>query len=395
MTAGDNKGDAYCGPAVLQIVPSLDSGGAERSTVEIAGALARSGFSPLVVSEGGRMVKDLEFAGGEWIRMRVNTRSPLALARNARRLVELIRVRSIKLVHARSRAPAWSALWATRRTGVPFVTTWHGAYSANSALKRYYNSVMLRGDAVIANSQWTAEHICSTYSVAPKRLVIVRRGVDLDAFDPMGVSAERAGRLRAGWGAAEEDIVILCPGRMSRRKGQEVLVEAAARLACEGDAPRFRVVLAGDAQLGNGFSAEVGRAVERHGLGHCVVFAGHIRDMPAAYDASDIVVSASTEPEAFGRVAAEAAAMERPVVATDHGGARETVLHGVSGLLVPPGDAGALASALRELMKAGHSGRAAMGAQGRSHVLAHFTLARMEAETVALYRELLGPLAPQ
>jgi len=390
---GDNSGRVQRGPAVLQIVPSLDSGGAERSTIEVAGALARNGFTPLVVSEGGRMVKDLEAAGGEWIRMPVNAKSPLTLVANARKLVGLIRVRNITLVHARSRAPAWSALWATRRTRTPFVTTWHGAYSAESALKRYYNSVMLRGDAVIANSQWTAEHIRSAYSFVPKRLAIIPRGVDLDAFDPPRISAERAARLRAAWGAAEEDIVVLCPSRMSRRKGQLVLAEAVAQLARKGRAQRIRVVLAGDGQAGNDFAAETGRAVDRHGIGGSVVFAGHVEDMPAAYQASDIVVSASTEPEAFGRVAAEAAAMERPVIATDHGGARETVVHGVSGFLVAPGDAGALASALRDLVDAGHTGRARMGAAGRAHVAEHFTLARMEAETIALYRELLGPLA--
>jgi glycosyltransferase involved in cell wall biosynthesis len=377
------------GPAVLQIVPTLSSGGAERSTVDITTALAREGFKPLVVSEGGRMVAELEAAGGEWIRMPVNAKSPLALLANARRLADLIRTRSIALVHARSRAPAWSALWATRRTGTPFLTTWHGAHSAESAAKRLYNSVMLRGDAVIANSQWTADHIRSVYSVRPKKLVVIPRGVDLEAFDPAGVCAERIASQRAQWNARDGEFVILFPGRLSRRKGQLVLIDALAQLVREFG--NLRAVLVGEAQRRDDYATEIGRAIDRHGLGNVVTIAGHVQDMPAAYLATDIVVSATIEPEAFGRVAAEAAAMERPVIATDHGGAREIVLPDVSGFLVAPGNAHGLAAALRNLIGAGTAGRAAMGARGRAHVLAHFTLARMTADTIALYRELLAP----
>ncbi|HEY3639277.1 MAG TPA: glycosyltransferase family 4 protein [Rhizomicrobium sp.] len=376
------------GPAVLQIVPTLNSGGAERSTIEIAAALAREGFTPLVASEGGRMVGELEAAGGEWISMPANAKSPLALLANARRIVELIRTRNIALVHARSRAPAWSALWATRRTGTPFVTTWHGAHSAESAPKRYYNSVMLRGDAVIANSQWTADHIRSTYSYQPKKLITVPRGVDLTAFDPAGTAPSRVDALRRDWHVRDGEIVILFPGRLSRRKGQLVLIDALAQLV--RDFPYLRAVLAGDAQRRDDYAAEIGRAVERNGLATHVTIAGHVQDMPAAYLAADIVVSATIEPEAFGRVAAEAAALERPVIATDHGGAREIILPGQSGFLVHPGDAGALTEALRELLVMGPVGRVQMGARGRARIRDRFTLDRMTADTIALYRELLG-----
>jgi len=375
------------GPAILQIVPSLDSGGAERSTIEIAEALAGAGFAPLVASAGGRMVAELEAAGGEWICMPVNARSPLALLANARRLRDLIRVRNIKLVHARSRAPAWSALWAARRTGTPFVTTYHGGYSADFPAKRLYNSVMLRSDATIANSLWTAERIRTDYSFQPKRLAVVRRGVDLRAFDPTVVPRGRVAHLRDAWGAREDDVVILLPGRIRRRKGQLILIDALARCRGAGD---LRVVLAGDAQVGDSYANEIAAAIRQHCLGHAVVVAGHVQDMAAAYLAADVVVSPSTEPEAFGRVVAEAAAMERPVIATDHGGAREIVLPDISGFLVPPAGANGLAVALEKLVALGPAGRAAMGARGRAHVLRYFTLERMAAETLALYRELLG-----
>jgi glycosyltransferase involved in cell wall biosynthesis len=374
-------------------VPRLDAGGAERSAVEIAAALAHAGFVPLVASEGGRMVAEFEAAGGEWLPMPLDAKSPSALLANARRLRDLIRRRNIRLVHARSRAPAWSALWAARRTGTAFVTTFHGAYAADFPLKRLYNSVMLRGDAVIANSQWTADHIREDYWLRPKRLVVIPRGVDLDRFDPAGVPRERVLRLREAWGAGREQSVVLLPGRMTRWKGQLILIEAAARLAQKREPGALRVVFAGDAQGRDDYTAEVERAVERHRLGQVVAIAGHVEDMAAAYLASDIVVSASTKPEAFGRVAAEGAAMARPVIATDHGGARETVLADTSGLLVPPGDPATLAEALTKLLDAGPAARAAMGAAGRAHIQRHFTLERMTGETIGLYRELLGPLA--
>lgn len=377
------------GPAILQVVPRLDTGGAERATVDIAAALKREGFGALVASEGGRMVPELEAAGGEWIAMPLDTKLPLALAANARRLKALIRSRGTGLVHARSRAPAWSALWAARAMRIPFVTTFHGAYSAGSAPKRLYNSVMLRGDAVIANSQWTADHIRSTYGFQPRRLVVIPRGIDLDRFDPARISPDRIDRLRQGWDVRDGETVILLPGRITRWKGQLIFVEALARVS-RGRRTKFRAVLAGDAQGRDAYLAEVKHSIETNGLAGVVTIAGHVEDMPAASRAADIVVSASTDPEAFGRVAAEASAMERAVIATDHGGARETIVSGASGLLVPPGDAAALAEAVDRLLQAGAEARRAMGAQGRAHIAANFSLARMTADTLALYRNLLA-----
>jgi len=389
----ENRSGAPDGPACLQIVPSLETGGAERSTIEIAAALIHEGFTALVASAGGRMVAELEDAGGEWIAMRVNSRSPAMLWANARRIRDLIRVRNIKLVHARSRAPAWSALWAARQAAVPFVTTYHGLYTARTPLKRFYNSVMVRGDAVIANSEWTARHISSEYGSAPKRLVVIPRGVDLARFDPARIPAERVRQLRADWGAADSDIIILLPGRLTRLKGQLVLTAALRKLANESQLNNIRAVLVGDALGRSTYEQELRRAISAAGLERHVVLAGHVNDMPAAYLAADIVVSASTQAESFGRVTAEASATERPVIATNHGGARETVLPGISGLLTPAGDSEALAQALRKLIAAGPVARAAMGEEGRAHIARNFTVERMTADTIALYRELLGETA--
>ena len=386
-------------PAVLQIVPSLDTGGAERTTIDIAKALVARGTRALVISEGGRLKGELASAGGELIPMPVASKMPLTIWRNASAISDLIRGQNIKIVHARSRAPAWSALIAARRTGVPFVTTYHGIYNAKGPLKRWYNSVMARGDAVIANSEWTAQHILSTYAFRPKNLTVIPRGLDLKIFDPSTVGPARIAALRDSWHVHTGERVVLLPGRLTRWKGQSVLLRALAGLRDEQRLPtNVRAVIAGDAQGRDNYLRQLEADVAQRGLKDVVTIAGHITDMPAAYLAVDIVVSASTDPEAFGRVAPEAAAMERAVIATDHGGARETVLPGESGLLVTPDSGTAMADALSRLLALPPAELAAMGAKGRAHIAAHYTVERMCAATLDLYQSLIetrkSPSAP-
>jgi glycosyltransferase involved in cell wall biosynthesis len=309
---------------------------------------------------------------------------------NSRRLAKLIRKENIALVHARSRAPAWSALVAARRSGVPFVTTYHGIYNAKGAAKRFYNSVMARGDAVIANSEWTARHIKATHGALAKRLVVIPRGLDLKEFDPAAVSPERVTALGIAWGVPEGARILLLPGRLTRWKGQLVLIEALGRLKREGRLPPVHLVLAGDAQGRDAYASELDDAIAAAGLEDMVVSPGHVLDMPAAYLAADLVISASTDPEAFGRVAVEAAAMRRPVIATAHGGSAETVLGGESGLLVPPDDAEALAGAIAQLLEAAPARLAEMGTKGRAHVAERFSTENMCAATIEVYRTLLA-----
>ena len=378
-------------PAVLQIVPALSAGGAERTTIDIARALVESGFRALVASEGGRLEWELTAAGGELIRMPVASKAPLTILRNASAIAALIRRQNVVLVHARSRAPAWSALIAARRTGIPFVTTYHGFYNAKGRWKRWYNSVMARGDAVIANSEWTARHILSAYRFQPKRLTIIPRGMDLHQFDPGSVGPERVQALRDWWLAKEGERVILLPGRLTRWKGQLVFVRALAYMKREGRLPQgVRAVIAGDAQGRELYVREILDAIARDGLQDVVALSNHVTDMPAAYLAADIVVSASTDPETFGRVPPEAAAMGRPVIATDHGGVRETVRSGETGLLVKPRSGRALAEGLVDLLARTPEELAAMGAKGRAHIQANYTVERMCADTLAIYRELLA-----
>jgi glycosyltransferase involved in cell wall biosynthesis len=375
---------------ILQVIPSLDAGGAERTTVDIARTLVRDGFRSLVATEGGRLESVLFADGSEVIRLPVNSKAPGTILANGLRLANLVRAENVNLIHARSRAPAWSALYAAHATGIPFLTTYHGIYNANNPFKRLYNSVMVRSDAIIANSEWTAAHIVREHRIPRERITVIPRGVDLAEFNPANVPPERIAAIRSRWGISEGDLVVLLPGRLTRWKGQLVFVEALEKPVCESGLGKVRAVLAGDPQGRDAYADEVKDAIARADLSDRITVADHVTDMPAAYLASDIVVSASTDPEAFGRVAAEAAAMGRPVIATDHGGARETVLANLSGFLVPPGSAAALAKAIRELIEIGTKGRAAMGQKGRAHIRERFSLERMCADTLALYCSLLS-----
>ncbi len=363
------------GKTILQVLPALEAGGVERGTLEIAAALREAGARALVVSSGGRMAAEL---GADHIALPVHTKNPVGLWRNAAHLAALIEREGVDLVHARSRAPAWSARSAARRAGVPFVTTFHGAYGARSAAKRAWNRVMVRGDRVIAVSDFIAAHIGETYRCSPERIRVVYRGIDAAAFDPAAVPPREKAALRAAWGVPEQARVLLLPGRLTRLKGHAVLIDAMRLL----DDLKLVAVFAGSDRDRDAYRREL----ETQARGLPVRFAGHTDDMAAAYAASDVAVSASVHPESFGRVLAEAGAMGLPVVASDHGGAKEIVLEGETGWLVPPGDPAALAEGIRNALAAAGPGLAECA---RAHVLARFTLASMCAGTLAVYGELL------
>jgi glycosyltransferase involved in cell wall biosynthesis len=372
-------------PAVLQIVPRLVSGGAERGTVELAAALAAAGWTSYVASAGGPFERDIARAGAVHLRLPLASKNPLVMRRNAKRLERLIRRLEIDLVHARSRAPAWSAWWAARATGRHFVTTFHNAYECGSRLKRQYNSVMARGERVIAISDFVADHAARTYAIGPERLRTIPRGVDLDVFCPQRAGGPRIARLVRQWRLPEAASVVMLPGRLTRWKGGLDFVAAAGLLG----RPELCFVLVGAVQHA-GFRREVEAAIAkvREGIFRIVE---ECDDMPAAYMLADVVVSASSDPEGFGRVIAEAQAMGRPVVATDHGGARQTIVAGATGWLVPPRDPAALAAAIGEALSLGSEARALLARRAIAHIAAGFTSEAMCAQTIAVYEELLFP----
>jgi glycosyltransferase involved in cell wall biosynthesis len=371
-------------PALLQVLPALRSGGVERGTLEIAEAQIAAGFRAIVASAGGEMVPALEALGAKHITLPLTAKSPFALWRNAAALAALARAEGVALIHARSRAPAWSALMAARRAGLPFVTTYHGAYNEGFPGKRFYNSVMARGDRVIAISHFIADLIRARHGVAESRLRVIPRGVDPRRFDPGLVSPERLAALRTAWGLPEGPPIIMLPARVTRWKGQMVLVEAMARLP--GDS---LALLVGDAAERPAFQAELQARIASLGLQERVRLVGHAADMPAALLLADVVVHASTDAEAFGRTVIEAQAMARPVIASDLGAPRETVAEGVTGWRTPPGDAAALADAIGKALALPSEERAALGARARSAVLSGYTTAAMQAATIAVYREVL------
>jgi glycosyltransferase involved in cell wall biosynthesis len=387
---------SLAGRTILQIIPRLDAGGAERTTIDVAAALVRAGARALVASEGGRLASELQAVGGLLTPFPAATKNPLAMALNVRRLARLIVEERVDLVHARSRAPAWVALGACRRTGRPFVTTYHGAYSGRSGLKLLYNSVMARGDVVIANSQFTADEIARLYPFARDRLRVIPRGADLKRFATGAVEPARVARLREAWGVAPHERVVLVAARLTEWKGQKVLIEA-ARLLRERGLDEVRYILAGDAQGREAYARELDALIEGAGLTGVVSRVGHCADMPAALVAASVVAVPSTAPEAFGRSAVEAQAMGAMVVVSDSGAAPETVLAPPqtpaqlrTGWRTPPGDARALADALESALTLGATAREAVAQRARAHVERHFSLEKMTGDTLAVYLTALG-----
>lgn len=378
------------GKTILQVIPDLAAGGAERTTVEIAEAITLAGGKALVVSEGGRLEPSLIEAGGTMIPLPVASKNPATVIANALKLTKLLEDHSVDLVHARSRAPAWSAFHAAQSSGTPFVTTYHGAYSGKTSLKRFYNSVMAKGELVIANSDWTAAHVEETHGIHPKKIVTIPRGVDFAAFDPERITADRMNALRAAWSLdiADKRLLLLLPGRLTSWKGQKLAVEALGAMSPE-ECEKLHLVLAGDAQGRNRYVGELEDAILTHGLGGSVSIVGHCEDMPAAYALADIVLAPSTRPEAFGRVAAEASAMARPVIVADHGGQRETVIEGQTGTRAEPGSKAALTACIRTLLSLRTEAREAMGEAGQTFVQQHFSKKQLQTKTLGVYQRLL------
>ena len=366
--------------SVLQVVPALDAGGVERTVLEVAEALIRDGHAAHVVSAGGRLVPELTAMGATHYTMDVGSKRLLAFPWRVAALRRLIHRTRADIVHARSRAPAWAAWRAAEAENRAFVTTYHGIYNAGFPGKRRYNSIMARGDLVIANSRYTAEHIVRTHGTPFSRIRTVPRGVDMARFDPARVGAADAQALRRSWGVPDGAPLIVLPGRLTRWKGQLEALDAMAHL------PRdHHLALVGDAQGRDDYVREIGAAAALRGCEDRVCLPGHSEDMPTVLAAADVVICPSTDPEAFGRTAAEAQAMGRPVVASAHGGALEVVADGRTGWLVPPGDSHALADAIlkaRNLPDVGSWSRARIGR--------HFSTDAMRAGVLSAYAEVLA-----
>ena len=388
------------GRTVLQIIPALDAGGSEQNTLDIAAALTEAGAQALVASTGGRLVSELQARGGVGVPFPADSKNPLAMANNIRKLRDLIRIERPAVVHAQSRAPAWVALGATRLTKTPFMTTYHGSYSGRHAVKLHYNSVMARGDLVLANSHYTGDLIVSLYPWARERVRIVPLGVDLRRFSAAAVDLTRVQALRTAWDVAPDQRIVLLAARLTDWKGQRVLIAAAAVLQAKGLTDTV-FVLAGDPQGRVGYVAEIDRligAAQRQGV---VKRLRPCTAMPAGMLAASVVVVPSVRPEAFGLSAVEAQAMGAPVVVSDLGAVPETVLAPPAappeprpGWRVPPGNAEELADAIGAALALGASARDALSTRGRRHVETQFSRDRMAEGTLDAYTAVIESHRP-
>ena len=381
---------------ILQVVPRLDAGGSEQATVEIADALTRAGASALVASEGGRMATAVTQTGGEVIALPVASKNPLTILANARRLRRLIEDRNVDLVHARSRAPAWSAFLAARATGRPFVTTYHGAYGSVGPLKAAYNSVMGRGDRIIANSCYTAALVAERHHVARDRIRVIYRGIDAATFDPLMVPPGPVAKLRESWGVPPGTKVVLQAARLTGLKVHRLTIEAASRLKREGALVSAVIIFAGDAPGKAGYRQELLDLIARNGLGDKIRLVGHCHDMPAAFLASYVALVPSLVAETFGRTSVEAQAMGCPVIVSNLGALPETIVSPeqdaarFTGWLVPANDAVALADGLRLALSLTPAERAKIGQRAGARAGVEFALSQMQAKTLAVYDELIG-----
>ena len=371
---------------ILQILPALGSGGVERGTIEIARALAAAGIPNAVASAGGPRVAELDALGVPHFTLPLGSKNPFTVWRNAARLAALARREGFTILHVRSRAPAWSAYWAARRTGSVLLATYHGVHGTSPAwLKIPYNRVMTKGAKVIAVSNFVKRHVIETYGVPEEKVVRIHRGADTRTFRPDAVSPEQAAARRAALGFAPDVPVVTLPGRLTRWKGQTILLDALARMRHR----ELGCLIVGSDQGRTDYSAELKAMAARLPPETKVVFLEHADDMPCIYALSDIVVNASSaQPEAFGRVIPEAQAMGIVTIGTAHGGACETIDDGVTGFLVPPGDIDALAAKLDEVLDLPAERKAAIRAAALDSVRTNFSTDRMCAETIALYRSL-------
>ena len=377
---------------ILLVVPTLQAGAADIGVVDLVRILAAAGHRPLVLSRGGRMEDDVAAAGGEFIFAEVASKNPLTMLRNAAVIARLARERRCDVIHAHGRAPAWSAFLAARVTGTPFFTSWYKGFREQNRFKRLYNSVMARGDHIIAASDQIAELITDRYGIAWNRITVVPASIDLEYFDPASVSAERVSEMRKAWGVGPQTKVILVVGRMARRKGHHLVVRAARRLKAMG-LKDFVCVFIGEDQGRSRYTGELWDLVQASDITDVIRMAGPPADVPAAYAAAMVVVSAATQAEGLQRAILEAQAMARPVVVSDLGAGPEVVLappavaeDRMTGLRFSTGDDSALAGALIRLFSLSDAARSAIGARGREWV-AHFDAPAAAELTLRLYAD--------
>ena len=378
---------------VLQVIPKLGYGGAETGCYDIAHFLAENNCKSFIVTSGGELTKFIDRKKVKLIRLPVHSKNPLMILMNSIILVGIILVFNISIVHARSRAPAWSCLFATKITRRKFVTTFHGTYNFRGKLKKFYNSVMVRSDLVIAGSNFIFSHIQENYPEflnSKKKFLVIFRGINVDYFDPTTKLETDENKLLEEWHINNKKKIILMPGRLTSWKGQELFIEALNLVKIELGYDAFHVVILGSDQGRDMYKKKLINLTEKYNLKDQIKFVDHCKDMALAYNISDIVVSASIEPEAFGRVAVEAQSMEKVIIASNIGGSNETIINEKTGFLFESGDPSALSKKIIQAMTMDESSLELMGKEGRKNIIKKFNVEKMCFSTYSEYKRLLN-----
>ena len=378
---------------VLQVIPKLGYGGAETGCYDIAHYLPENNCKSFIVTSGGELTKFIDKEKVKLIRLPVHSKNPLLIFLNSIILIGIILFFNITIVHARSRAPAWSCLLATRLTGRKFVTTFHGTYNFSGKLKKFYNSVMVRSDLIIAGSNFIFSHIKDNYSEFlkfKKKFLVIFRGINVDYFDPSTKLDTDEKKLLEKWEINKDKKIILVPGRLTSWKGQELLIEAINLVKIELGYEAFHVVILGSDQGRDLYKKKLIRLIEQYRLTNQIKFVDHCKDMALAYKVSDIIISPSIEPEAFGRVAVEAQSMEKLIIASNIGGSNETIINEKTGFLFEAGDPNALSKKIIRALMMDETSIQLLGKEGRKNVIKKFNVEKMCFSTYSEYKRLLN-----
>ncbi len=377
---------------VVQVIPKLGYGGAETGCYDLAHYLPEKGCKSYIITGGGQLLKFVKKKKVQVFRLPVNSKNPLIILFNTIIISLIVLIYNIDIVHARSRAPAWSCLWACFITRRKFVTTFHGTYNFSNSLKKFYNSVMVKSELLIAGSNFIFNHIVENYNNyldTKKKLLVIFRGINLDFYNKRNISDNKKNKIITEWKIDTNKFIILLPGRLTRWKGQDVLLEALNLLKVNYNKYNFQAIILGSNQGRNVYSKRLITLVDRHQLSKNVIFIEHCQEMPLAYDLANVVISSSIEPEAFGRISVEAQAMEKPIIASDLGGSKETVINEKTGFLFKSGDSQELAKLINKVMELSEEALYSMGSEGRKNVTKKFDVEKMCQTTFNEYQKLL------
>ncbi len=377
---------------VLQVIPKLGYGGAETGCYDIAHYLPENNCESFIVTSGGELTKFIDKKKVKLIRLPVHSKNPLLMLINSIILIGIILFYNISIVHARSRAPAWSCLMATKLTRRKFVTTFHGTYNFSGALKKFYNSVMLRSDLIIAGSNFIFSYIKENYSnlISNKKFLVIFRGINVDYFDPSTTIEIEENNLKKKWGILENKKIILMPGRLTSWKGQELFLEAINFVNIELGYEAFYGIILGSDQGRDLYKKKLIRLVEQYRMNNQIKFIDHCKNMPLAYKISDLVVSASIEPEAFGRVSVEAQAMKKIIIASNIGGSNETIINDKTGLFFDSGNSRSLSKKIIQGLTMDETSLKIMGNEGRKNIIKKFNVEKMCFSTYSEYKKLIN-----